>query len=107
MATVKRGTVVRMIWKKARLTRELWGLVSGEDKECNTSGEKAYRERLDTAMLAVKRTEKAANMTCSLRPRCESLKYPSFNKTPVPAEAKVACRQVNSQGNLNWRGRIY
>lgn len=52
-------------------------------------------------MLAVKRTEKAAKIRCSFRPRWDNLKYPSFNSTPVPAEAKVACRHVNSHGNLN------
>lgn len=69
MPTVKRGTVVRMIWKKARLTRELCTL-----DRARPGGMGAYRDKLDTAMFAVNRTEKAARMACSLRPRCDSLK---------------------------------
>jgi hypothetical protein len=53
------------------------------------------------AMLAVKSTENASKIICSLRPNLDSLKYPSFNSPKVPTEAKVVCRHVRSQGNLN------
>ena len=60
-----------------------------------------YNERFDMAMFAVKSTENATSVKCSLRFNLESLKRPSFNSTKVPSEANVVCIHVSSQGNLN------
>jgi hypothetical protein len=91
-----------MIWKKAKLTRDLYpGGVRPSSRGAQILWIGTDNDRFDMAMLAVKSTENASKIICSLRPNLDSLKYPSFNSPKVPTEAKVVCRHVRSQGNLN------
>ena len=70
MRTVNNGTVLRIIWKNANETRDLFMLAEVELKRRRST----HNDKFDMAMFAVKSTENATRTMCSLRLNFDSLK---------------------------------